>query len=666
MSLKLVMRCFVGVITLLVLSTLVAVIVVAYGVHVERGVPDAIIEMQNTAGDDIPTHCNAPELGLKATEFRVSSAVATERGKIWQFAVRLNGFISSRINPRLDRYHHYRLIAWLQRKVVEWRLWAEQWMAPDPKKLTLRINFSLSNPATIEEVSIELPESFIDSNTFELFCTLPGRGDGQIAFRRLGRRIHTLILTEEPVYLIPRRCLGQDNVVDLAISSSDAPITARASAEEFIQALKPVIGRAFYADHAKRVAYLANIGLYLPKVSYRTGETLEFHVHSFGGSHNTLEIYKAGLSSKLLVKETNLPGMNQLYSPLAFRYGANWPATYRFTIPADWTSGYYVAIVSNEFGRASFPFVVAPPRGDQTAVALVASTNTWQAYNSWGEGSFYFYTYGDCTNIRYSRMISKERPTIIGTTDVLGAPTQDAHLFTMEHEIAKWLEGQGIQYVVYTDDNLHEEPGVLNTHRVTVLTSHPEYYSDEMVANVDGYLKQGGNLLYLGGNAIAIRITRTATQMEKQEAGGLHDMDGRFGGYLVGLGRSQARLLGVEYDGRGWNTYFPYAVIAENHPIFAGTGLRKGDEFGVTASGHETDKISSSTPANAIHLAKGTNPNEAGADMVIYDHPAGGLVFSAGSISFAQDLENPTLSRIVRNAFDLALARKEAATHSLQ
>ena len=80
------------------------------------------------------------------------------------------------------------------------------------------------------------------------------------------------------------------------------------------------------------------------------------------------------------------------------------------------------------------------------------------------------------------------------------------------------------------------------------------------------------------------------------------------------------------------------------HWILAGTGLRQGDRFGTKmlpfpnygdgASGHETDKISPSSPSNVHLLAKGLNPDDGGAHMVYFETPSGGAVFSAGSITF--------------------------------
>lgn len=68
------------------------------------------------------------------------------------------------------------------------------------------------------------------------------------------------------------------------------------------------------------------------------------------------------------------------------------------------------------------------------------------------------------------------------------------------------------------------------------------------------------------------------------------------------------------------------------------------------ASGHETDKVSASSPAGIRVLAKGTNPDEGGAEMVQFDAASGGAVFSAGSITYpACLLVDDPLSRVTAN-----------------
>src|SRR5207248_557156 len=122
---------------------------------------------------------------------------------------------------------------------------------------------------------------------------------------------------------------------------------------------------------------------------------------------------------------------------------------------------------------------------------------------------------------------------------------------------------------------------------------------------------------------------------------------------------SEANLLGVVFDPRGIMTAAPYRVVDAGHWAFAGTGLTEGDLFGTRslhvrcpggASGHETDKRSVSSPVGVRLLAKGLNPDGGGAEMVSFETPSGGAVFSAGSICYPSSLlVDEGVSRVTAN-----------------
>jgi hypothetical protein len=132
---------------------------------------------------------------------------------------------------------------------------------------------------------------------------------------------------------------------------------------------------------------------------------------------------------------------------------------------------------------------------------------------------------------------------------------------------------------------------------------------------------------------------------------------------------SQAHLLGVVLTHTGIMTAAPYQVRNADHWVFAGTGLKNGDLFGEAsqhervpggASGHETDKMSDSSPPGTVLLAKGTNPDEGGAEMVYYEVPqSGGAVFSVGSITYPSSLlVDSHVSRVTLNVLTRFLSKE--------
>ena len=114
-------------------------------------------------------------------------------------------------------------------------------------------------------------------------------------------------------------------------------------------------------------------------------------------------------------------------------------------------------------------------------------------------------------------------------------------------------------------------------------------------------------------------------------------------------------------------TSAPYEVTNADHWVFTGSGLNRGDRFGTRtlhercpegASGHETDKVSPSSPKNIVILARGQNADEGGAHMTYFETPGGGAVFSAGSIIYPTALLcDPPTSAITANVLRRFLDR---------
>src|SRR2546425_1301404 len=122
--------------------------------------------------------------------------------------------------------------------------------------------------------------------------------------------------------------------------------------------------------------------------------------------------------------------------------------------------------------------------------------------------------------------------------------------------------------------------------------------------------QRGGRLMYLGGNGLNcdVEFLDEQTCIYRNENDRKRRTSGRrYESRFHMRHESEANLLGVVYDDRGIMTAAPYRVVDASHWIFEGTGLREGDIFGEKcqhqripggASGHETDKISPSSPSN--------------------------------------------------------------------
>ena len=140
------------------------------------------------------------------------------------------------------------------------------------------------------------------------------------------------------------------------------------------------------------------------------------------------------------------------------------------------------------------------------------------------------------------------------------------------------------------------------------------------------------------------------------------------------ISRPEGTVLGVQYDEQQPQPYVEYEVQSTGalHRFFRNTGLAASTAFGARgwnipvgatdltaggASGWEVDTLSAASPSEHELLAIGRNaPAFPGANMVYYEHAAGGFVFSARSMTFGGSLVvDDNIQTIVANAIDEAI-----------
>lgn len=372
--------------------------------------------------------------------------------------------------------------------------------------------------------------------------------------------------------------------------------------------------------------------------------------------------------------------------------------SYLVTAPAR--SGLYFFHVETPSGTfLSFPWVVAPAK-PTARIAVIASTNTWNAYNNFGGRSNYLNPAGlparPTVNSRLEldryaglltgvwrvpndgyRPLSFDRPepyNAIPQAARLESPIrgrQAGHLVEAEWKLLGWLERQGHLYDFWSDAQLDDGSIDLGAYDVLMISTHPEYWTAGAFRRVHDWVEhQGGRLMYLGGNGIDCEVEYLSGDTMRCKSylpwapGTMQFTDPATGvaydcRFHYTTGSSPAELLGVVYTEPGVGTSAPFRVEDAAHWALAGTGLRNGDTFGTQslhercphgASGHETDKRSPRSPADVALLATGLNGPDAGAELVCREPKNGGAVFSASSITWPSCLlVDETVSKITAN-----------------
>jgi N,N-dimethylformamidase len=322
----------------------------------------------------------------------------------------------------------------------------------------------------------------------------------------------------------------------------------------------------------------------------------------------------------------------------------------------------------------------------------------------WEYGGSLYDEHSDGSGICYSsrlRPLLQMRPKVQCLLGGFGS--SKLWQFNADTHIVDWLDAKGFDVDVYTDEELHHAGyGLLEPYAVVLTGSHPEYTSTEMWDAYQDYRNRGGRLMYLGGDGfywriayhpdypgiIELRRAETGVRAWAADPGEYYQgFDGRYGGLWLRQGRAPQKLVGVGFSCQGFDlsSYYrrnPDSFAPEVAFIFEGIGEDEliGD-FGLIgggAAGLELDRAGAElgTPPNAYLLASserhtnayylvpeefletgpalggGENPN-ARADLVFFETPDAGAVFSVGSIAWAGSLSpddyDNNVSRITEN-----------------
>lgn len=401
-------------------------------------------------------------------------------------------------------------------------------------------------------------------------------------------------------------------------------------------------------------------------------------------------------------------------------HDAQWSTDFSYTVPADLRSGIYAARLTQGDFTEYIVFFVAAPKGDPAAdLALWISDYNYLAYSNISIGAtarnnYPGHNFSD-DDIEFMRA-NPEYATggvynqhVDGTyyawgsrlrPDIQMKPEAMLYNFVQDTHITAFLEHEGIAYDIITDELVEEEGlALLQQYRAVISSTHHEYVTMGEFDAVDLYTRSGGRFLYGGGNGWFWSVGRLPGFPGIIESRNFHEIgermltNGEMGGLMAETGRKTGVVFGNEMAGMIFNGSSPYRRLEDaDNPraawVFEGT--REGEEFGDYgvdrvhggAAGFEIDRYNpgNGVPRHALHLATSAelrpkiedvklntlplvisyhpSPGDiwAAADLVFFETPNGGAMFSTGSITwFSSTLENGfdnDVARISRNVID--------------
>ncbi len=233
--------------------------------------------------------------------------------------------------------------------------------------------------------------------------------------------------------------------------------------------------------------------------------------------------------------------------------------------------------------------------------------------------------------------------------------------------------------------------------------SHPEYYTLEMLDAHEAHLRQGGRLMYMGGNGFYWRVTfpeahpdmielrraEDGTRAWAESPGQYHHSTGEYGGLWRRIGKPPNALVGIGFMAQGFDASSYYRrtpASRDKRAAFLFRGIEDeiiGDfgAWGDGAAGLEIDAcdVAAGSPPHTLVVAASENHSNAfllvneemlnnsqgtdgmnnpriKADIVFFETPGGGAVFSTGSICYVASLAHNdyrnNISQLTRNAVE--------------
>ncbi len=348
-------------------------------------------------------------------------------------------------------------------------------------------------------------------------------------------------------------------------------------------------------------------------------------------------------------------------------------------VPTDWTSGIYVAVLTN--ARRYQNYVVFVVRDDRRHADFLyqQSVATYQAYNNFpddhvsGKSLYSFNSSGPRTIAGETRAVkvSFDRPYTSGAGAGL--------LFQWDLPLLRWLEREGYDVTYSTDVDTHEHPSRLLDHKAFFSTGHDEYWSREMYDAAVAARDAGVSLAFFGADAVSWQVRFEPSERGDPDRVLVCYRDARLDPAVdlarktvhwadPPLRRPPQALVGVQF---GAQVHENGALVAPD-PLawpFAGSGFTPGSRAAGLV-GYEVDRYYPELgPPDATSFALLTTSPVLTADgrpthanSSLYQARSGAWVFASGTMSWAWGLDAPgytdrRVQRVTSSLLDLFLGR---------
>lgn len=393
--------------------------------------------------------------------------------------------------------------------------------------------------------------------------------------------------------------------------------------------------------------------------SVNKGENIDFLVSVNVAQTFDIDIYRMGwyngAGGRLMTSISSLNGTPQAapdYDITTGMVSYRWKTSYTLAVPSSWTSGIYLAKLTNSQGYENYISFVVRDDARTSDFLYQQPVTTYQAYNPFPRIQNQtplrlLPGVEPNTGISLAGLTALPRPpatryrpvaaltdlsaveqadigkslyefnssstsTMAGTTRALKVSFDrpyegwgDGQFFSWEYYLVGWLERNGYDVAYATDVDLHRR-GASQLQRTKALLSagHDEYWSQAMYDGAEQARDSGKDIAFFGSNAVywQIRFAANADGVANRIIVCYKDpaLDPETSPALKttrwrDVGRPEQTLVGVQYiTDNEWAFNTDYVVSNSDHWAYAGTGFSDGDTVrGIT--GYEVDTLHAGT-----------------------------------------------------------------------
>lgn len=444
---------------------------------------------------------------------------------------------------------------------------------------------------------------------------------------------------------------------------------------------------------------------YIRKFSFKKNEIIDLFI---SGNDDICEINIINLLNDEIFLSSECKINKQKTPILSFAEGCDWKVSFKIDLDRlKLEPDLYIIRCKQNDDLFFIPFVLLN-MGEKKNIVVVVNTNTWNAYNEYGGGSFYWINGArnvgfideisnsiynksengmDSSDIpRESAVVSFDRPFTRIDYDIKcnlkvekfksKKNEQANHLFYGETFLWFWLKKHNYDFDFLTDQDI-ENYDLLKDRKIIMLNCHPEYWSHKMYYNLLKLFHEfHTNLIYLGGNGIWRKVYFNQEKNRIEKMG--YPYHNKFlNNYKNPFSIDKFAknnpievppfvILGVFYNSAHKPfTYEDFNCIDNNCWVFKDTNLNVEDIIGeknngFKPAGNENDYytdhpfLDDDTREKYFKDLKvlGRSIHDVNYGEIVIHNFENSKVFSCGSIPFTQCINDPQITIMIKNVIE--------------